>query len=115
MDAGYVAALSGLIGAAIGSASSIATMIIQAKTKDRRDRAKQVTDMALAEFKMALELAVTGRGPPNVMPLSTYIHHNDLVLRALEDDALSPKTVRDIAAKAEAMRAVVMELEKVKS
>ena len=68
MEAGYVAGLFGLIGATIGSASSIVAMVIQAKIKDKRDRSKQVTDMALAEFKMALDLAVTGKGPRNVPP-----------------------------------------------
>ena len=40
MDAGYVAALSGLIGALIGSASSIATMAI------RRERRTDETDQS---------------------------------------------------------------------
>jgi len=33
MDAGYIAAISGLVGALIGSASSIATIVIQSQIK----------------------------------------------------------------------------------
>jgi hypothetical protein len=81
MDAGYVAALSGLIGALIGSASSIATMFIQGRMKDKRDRSKQLTDMAMAEFKMHLDLATSGKGPSSISPPSAFLHHNDLVLK----------------------------------
>jgi hypothetical protein len=113
MDAsGYIAALIGLIGVAIGSASSIATMIIQARVKDKRDRAKQVTDMALAQFKMALDLATSGKGPPNVPPLVTYIHYYDLILKAVEERTFTPEKFREITALAEEMHAVVIEGEK---
>jgi hypothetical protein len=55
MDKAYIAAIFGLVGALIGSASSIATIIIQAKVKDRRDRMQQVTAMAMEHFKSALD------------------------------------------------------------
>jgi hypothetical protein len=80
VDAGYLAALSGLIGALIGSASSIATIVIQATVKDRRDRSKQVTDLSLAEFKKHVDMAISGSGPGKILPMSTYIHNNNLML-----------------------------------
>jgi hypothetical protein len=55
MDAGYSAAISGFVGALIGSISSIITIVVQSRAKDRRDRSKQVTDLSLAEFSMHLE------------------------------------------------------------
>jgi hypothetical protein len=97
MDAGYVAALSGLVGALIGSASSIATMAIQARMKDKRDRSKQLTDLSLAEFKAALDLATSGKGGRNVLPLPIYMYHNDLVLRALENGAYTPEKMQEIS------------------
>ena len=103
MDAGYIAALAGLVGAAIGSASTITTMLVQARFKDRRDRSKQVTEMALAEFKSALELATSGKGPPNVFPLSLWLYHNDLLLTAIENRDLTPEKLREISASAEKM------------
>jgi hypothetical protein len=112
MDAGYVAALSGLIGAAIGSASSIATMVIQARTKDRRDRSKQLTDMALAEFKMHLDLATSGRGPTAVAPVALFLYSNDLVLKAIEGGSYTPDKAREISALVGAMDGVVKELDK---
>jgi hypothetical protein len=112
MDAGYIAALSGLIGALIGSASSIATMIIQGRMKDKRDRSKQLTDMALAEFKMHLDLATSGKGPKSVLPPSTFLHHNDLVLKAIESDSYTPERAKEISLLVDQMTDVVNEIEK---
>jgi hypothetical protein len=97
MDAGYVAALSGLVGALIGSASSIATIIIQAKVRDKRDRSKQVTDLSLAEFKMHLDMATAGTGPSKVLPISTFIFNNNAILEALENGTLSADQLKKIA------------------
>ena len=111
MDAGYVAALFGLAGAVIGSASSIVTMVIQAKMKDRRERSKQLTDMSLAEFKMHLDLATSGQGPSAIMPPSAYLHHNDLLLAAIESGTYTPERAREIAVLADRMFDVVRDIE----
>jgi hypothetical protein len=111
MDAGYVAALSGFVGALIGSASSIVTMIIQSGMKDKRDRSKQLTDMALAEFKMHLDLATSGKGPSAIMPPSAFLHHNDLVLRAIESRSFTPEKARQISVQVDEMFDVVNEIE----
>jgi hypothetical protein len=67
----YTAAIFGLVGALIGSISSVLTIIIQARLKDRRDRMQQVTTMAMEHFKIAIENQMkAGRGggvlPPSV-------------------------------------------------
>jgi hypothetical protein len=97
MDAGYSAAISGFVGALIGSISSIITIVVQSRAKDRRDRSKQVTDLSLAEFSMRLELAKSGRGPSGVLPISTFIFHNNLLLKALDDGTLTPEKIAEIA------------------
>ena len=112
MDAGYVAALSGLIGALIGSASSVVTMIIQGRMKDKRDRSKQLTDMALAEFKMHLDLATSGNGPSAVAPPSAFLHHNDLVLKAIETGTYTPEKAREISVQVDEMYDAINEIDK---
>lgn len=111
MDAGYIAALSGLIGAVVGSASSIATMMIQARVRDRRDRAKQLTDMAMAEFKMHLDLATSGKGPRGVPPVAYFLYHNDLVLKAVEGGSYTPEKHREISVLMDQMFEVILEIE----
>jgi hypothetical protein len=112
LEPGYVAALSGLIGALIGSASSIATMFIQGRMRDKRERSKQLTDMALAEFKMHLDFATSGKGPSAVGPPSAFLHHNDLVLKAIESGSFTPERAREISFLVDEMYDVVNEVER---
>lgn len=100
------AAVSALLGAAIGSIPSFLAMVIQSRMKDKRDRSKQVTDMSLAQYKAHLEGVVAGKGR-SILPLSMYIRHNDLILRALETDTFTPERLREIDASMDAMEAVV--------
>jgi hypothetical protein len=51
MDPIYVPLLSALAGAIIGSLSSIATILIQAKISDRRERLRQAALLAMEEFR----------------------------------------------------------------
>jgi hypothetical protein len=112
MDAGYVAAISGLIGALIGSASSIATMITQARMKDKRDRTKQLTDIAMFEYKVSLDRAASGQGPSAVVQFSTFIYHYDLVLQAVESGTFTPERAREIELLDSQMFETVIEIDK---
>ncbi|WP_234683985.1 hypothetical protein [Bradyrhizobium monzae] len=106
MDAGLTAAVFGLVGALIGSASSVATIIVQSKLKDRRDRSKQLLDLSLAEFGHHLDLAKSNGGGA-ILPISAYIYNNHLILKALEDGSFGPETLAEIAQKGdEVIRAI---------
>ena len=74
MDAGYVAALSGLIGAAIGSASSIATMIIQARRTEGIGRSRLLKCL-LPNSRCAWILWLASAGGD--LPAQRFVHHND--------------------------------------
>jgi hypothetical protein len=111
MDAGYVAAITGLIGALIGSASSIATILVQARMKDKRDRTKLLTDIAMSEFKMLLDRAASGQGPSKVVSFSTFLYHYDLVLKAVERGTYTPERAREIALLDNEMLKAVMEID----
>ena len=78
--------VSALIGAGIGALSSVVTMIVQAWMKDKRERSKQLIDVSIAQYKAHAEHP-GAKGP--LLPLITYLHHNDLVLKAIEDGSLS--------------------------
>jgi hypothetical protein len=112
MDAGYVAALSGLVGALIGSASSIAAMFIQGRMKDERDRSKQLTDMALAEFKLHLDLPASGKDPSAIAPPVAFPYHNELVLNAIENGSYNPQKAKEISVLVDEMYDALNEIEK---
>ena len=47
--------------------------------------------MALAEFKIHLDLAAAGKIDPAVQPTALYLFHNDLVLTAIESGSYTPE------------------------
>ena len=96
MDSGLTAGVFGLVGALIGSTSSIAAIIVQSRYKDKRDRSKQVTDLALAEFNTQVDLVKTGKKGGKVFPVSLYAHHNSLMLQALDEGDLTPERIVEI-------------------
>ncbi|SFI39633.1 hypothetical protein [Bradyrhizobium sp. Gha] len=99
MDAGLTAAVFGLVGAMIGSVSSIATMVVQSRYRDKRDRTKQILDVSLAEYSAHLELAKADRAPRAVLPITAYVHNNAQLLDALEAGDLTPDRITRIMRK----------------
>jgi len=116
MDPAYIAAIFGLLGAIVGSASSIATILIQTRLKDRRDRVQQVTTLAIEHFKMALEAGHrSGRGTSVLPPAIFAAYYVDL-LEHLERGTLDEKTFAEVAKRNERLVDVIKneEGEKVK-
>jgi hypothetical protein len=60
MDPVYVPLLSALVGAIIGSASSVAAIFIQARFSERRERIRQAMNLALEEIKLQAAHAPPG-------------------------------------------------------
>jgi hypothetical protein len=94
MDPIYVPLLSALGGAIIGSAVSIATIVVQAKIGDRRERIRQATMLALEDLKLRLAHGYTG----TVFPISIYLHYQLAILDAAEKNELTPERIQQIDA-----------------
>ena len=109
MDPVYVPLLSALAGAIIGSLSSIATIVIQAKIGERRERIRQAAMLALEELKIQLSHARPGTA---VFPISIYLHHQLAILNAIEENDLTPERLRKIAAADDALMAATADIER---
>jgi len=92
----YVPLFSGLVGAIVGAAGSVATVWLQLRSQDRRERLRQATTLALEEFKVHIDLAASGKGPPGVMPISVLSHFYAEVLAALDRGDLTVETMKGI-------------------
>ena len=66
-----------------------------------------MTSLALEEYKLVLTHS-TGRV---VLPFSTFLHHHVAVLKAVEENDLTPARLRKIAAADDAIADVHFELE----
>jgi hypothetical protein len=111
MDAGITAGVFGLVGALIGAASTTIVNVAQVRFRDRRDRSKQVTDLALAEYNAHLTV-VKERPGGAVLPISAYAHQTDLMLRALDAGDLSPARIAEIIRSNDAFCRAVVEADK---
>ncbi len=89
----YVPLLSALAGAIIGSATSIATILIQARLGERRERIRQAAMLALEDVKIRLEHTPQGS---IVWPISLHLYHQLAILNAIEENDLTPERLRRI-------------------
>jgi Na+/phosphate symporter len=103
----YVPLLSALAGALIGSLSSIATIVIQTRISDHRERLRQAATLALEEYKIHIANAAGA-----VMPFSSFLRHHIAIWEAIEQGDLTPERLKKIAADDEALDAAQFELER---
>jgi hypothetical protein len=79
----------------VGAASSIITIWIQARINDRRERMRQAATLAMEEFK--IHAGIASASGMVVEPLSIYLYHQTLVMKALDEDNYTPKRIKEIA------------------
>jgi hypothetical protein len=107
MEPAYVAAIFGLIGALVGSMSSIATMLIQSKVKDKRDRMQQVTSLAIEHYK-AIQDDAQKRGKEGALPPAVFVSYYHQLLELIESGKLNPETFSALNAKQSGIEAIVL-------
>jgi hypothetical protein len=108
MDPVYVPLLSALVGAFIGSMSSIAVMFIQTRASERRERIRQAMTIAFEDLKLQMAHAKPGTFFP---PVSTYLYHQLAVLKAIEDNDVTPERLRKIAAMDDTLMKTAIEID----
>jgi hypothetical protein len=108
MDAVYLPLLSALAEAIIGSAASITTVVIQARIGERRERIRQAMTLALEDFKLQIAHAKPGTVFP---PISTFLYHQLAVLKAIEDNDVTPERLRKIAAMDDTLMKTAIEID----
>lgn len=94
----WIAAAAGLVGAVIGSLSSIAVIWIQGRTEWRRERWRTAVQLAMHEYDgdmdRAKSLAAAGH-KVGVMPISTYVDFHARIIELLSRGHAVPEDVRD--------------------
>jgi cytoskeletal protein CcmA (bactofilin family) len=90
------AAIAAIVGAVIGSISSIGAIYIQQKAAHKRDITKMATDLAVAEFGWVTGLAKHSRSTVLVPPLSTYLVYHAEILKAIDEEEMTPERMAKI-------------------
>lgn len=89
--------LAGLLGAVIGAAASIGTVVVQSKIQDRRERTRQAVDLALEDYKIQLELSKRVPGSKRIPPVTLFIDFHLRLARELEAGPLTPEAYKRVA------------------
>jgi hypothetical protein len=107
----YLPLISALVEAIIGSASSIITMYIQTRVRDRRERMEQASRMAIESFKAQFELARLIQEPMGIQPLVTHFEYHWNLLQLLDSgEALNEEALRKLRDKNDAVHAAISKL-----
>ena len=96
MNEAYLPAIFGLVGALIGSISTIIVILIQYKIQDKRERTKLVVNAALEEHKALIDLAQKQRGNRTVMPLTGAIHWYSKIFELVDKNNLNTKSLKQL-------------------
>jgi len=85
-----------LLGGAIGAISSIATIYVQQKFAHKRDICKMATELAVAEFNWATDLANRNNTKVMLPPLSSYVIYHSKILEAVNNGVVTPEKMAEI-------------------
>ena len=98
MEITFLIALVGLVGAVIGSLSSIVTIYVQSKIQDKRERSKIIMQAAIEDYKTSIELAKNiGTGKKAIIqPMIVGIFWYSKVFNLLDQDNLNLKSMKKI-------------------
>lgn len=84
--------IAGFVGALIGAAASILTVLIQSVYQAKRERMNIVTTLALDDYKTKIELARAKGGA--VFPVVLNLHYYLEVAKLLEKGNISPADIQ---------------------
>jgi hypothetical protein len=103
----YIPLLAGLFGAIIGAAGSVITVLVQARTADRRDRIRMVIDLAAEDRRQLLELATKTGRPIKMLPPVAHLHYYIGLVKLLESGGVSANSLEKLHAEnAEVVRKI---------
>lgn len=93
MENVYLPLISGLIGAVIGSLSSILVMLIQSHYQAKRELINQGIQIAFNDYKTQLEHAKPGA---IAQPISLFVHYHTKMIRLASKGKLTPTALKKL-------------------
>ena len=91
----YVPLISALLGALIGAAASVGTVLVQSSAQNKRERRKDAVQLALEDWKTRVAI-ITKKGTGAAPPLSVFVHYHARIVELAETGKLTPQAIRDL-------------------
>lgn len=89
------AAVAALLGALIGAASSLLTIIIQQRFQNKRELLKIASELALQDYKRRFEVVVE-KGGGKMPPISAFVHYHMRVLEHMAAGTYTPAVIKQL-------------------
>jgi len=93
----YVPLISGFVGALIGAAASIVTILIQSRIHDRRERWRMAVNIALEDYKLHIGTLTKSGQPATFLPLVTYLHYYLALMELIEKGTVTAESVAKLS------------------
>lgn len=106
------AAVAGLIGAAIGSSTTLITVWIQAYYLAKRERAKFVMEFAAADRREHMQEAVRQEKRVALAPVSVFAKYHDRLMTLIEQGKLNEKELHKLSKETHSMFEFAKRLDK---
>lgn len=87
----YIPLVSALVGALIGGAASVITVIVQSHYQNRRELVKQAASLALEDWKTRMSIVVEKGG--SALPLSVFLQYHTKLIELAEQDRITPDSI----------------------
>jgi len=91
------AAVAGLIGAALGSTTTLITVWIQARYLAKREKVKFILEFAAADRREQMQEAVRQGKRASVAPISVYAKYHERLAELIEKGRLNEKTLKELS------------------
>jgi hypothetical protein len=92
MDPTLAPLISGFVGALVGAAASVCTIIVQSHYQGRRELRRMAYEAAVEDFKMAHDIAKSNNAPAQIAPLTAFLHFHSAYLKLLDEGALTAES-----------------------
>jgi hypothetical protein len=96
MDQSLVPLISGFVGALIGAAASVTTIVVQSHYQSKREHRRMAFDAAIEDHKMACDIAKANKSPSEVAPLSAFLHFHVGYLDVLAKGELTADSLKKL-------------------
>lgn len=86
-------AVAALVGALIGSSVSVVGMLVQERSRAKRELVRTAADIAIRAWEKRAEIMDNYKDPSKLLPVSAGIHYHAEVLRAMAGGKFSSQWV----------------------
>jgi len=88
--------VSGFVGALIGAAASVATIVVQSHYQAKREFRRMAFDAAIEDHRLACDIAKANKAPSHVAPLTAFLHFHARYLDLLDKGQLDAESLKGL-------------------